>query len=58
MGRPPGTGGPPETIRRNRVVVMLTDGERATLNHLATSMELPPGTVAYRILARALRRTK
>jgi len=58
IGRPPGTGGPPETIRRNRVVVMLTDGERATLNRLAILQDVPPGTLAHRLLAAALRRAR
>lgn len=56
MGRPPGTGGPPESVRRNRVVVMLTDAELATLHRLAESRELPLGTVAYQLLVRSLRR--
>lgn len=53
MGRPPG---PPDTVRRNRVVVMLTDAEIAALRDLADSKGLPTGTAAYQIMARALRR--
>jgi hypothetical protein len=40
------------------VVVMLTDGERATLNRLATLQDVPPGTLAHRLLAAALRRAR
>ena len=50
------SGGPPESVRRNRVVVMLTDGEFATLRRWADERELPFGTVAYEAVARALRR--
>lgn len=56
MGRPRGSGGPPETIRRNRVVVMLTDGELTKLQRLAEAKGLPLGTVAYEFVGRALAR--
>src|SRR5262245_51716655 len=55
-GRPRGTGGPPEAVRRNRVVVMLTDVELAALHRLAKSKALPLGTVAYELVRRALQR--
>lgn len=55
-GRPRGSGGPPEEIRRNRVVVMLRDDELAVLQRLADERELPLGTVAYEIVARSLQR--
>jgi hypothetical protein len=55
MGRPPGTGGPPEKVRRNRCVVMLTDAEFARLRHRARQAGLPPGTLAHRLLAPRLR---
>ena len=58
MGRPKGSGGPPESVRRNRVVVMLTDAELAKLHSLAGEKELPFGTVAYEIVARVLARRK
>ena len=35
---------------------MLTDGELANLHRLAEFRELPPGTVAYEFVAKALRR--
>lgn len=55
-GRPKGSGGPPENLRRNRVVVMLTDGELAKLERLAEEKSLPLGTVAYEFVARGLAR--
>ena len=58
MGRPRGTGGPPETIRRNRVVVLLTDGELVKLHRLAGERSLPLGTAAYELIARSLARRK
>ena len=56
MGRPKGSGGPPENVRRNRVVVTLTDAELAKLRKWAKDRDLPLGTVAYEIVERALRR--
>jgi len=53
-GRPKGSGGPPEKVRRNRVVVMLTDSELTKLERLAKG--LPLGTVAYEFVARGLAR--
>ena len=58
MGRPPGTGGPKELVRRHRVVVMLNDGELAKLERLADSMDAPLGTAAYELVARGLKRAK
>ena len=57
-GRPRGSGGPPESVRRNRVVVMVTDAELAKLQRLAEARGLPFGTVAYDLLGRALRRSR
>jgi len=45
-------------IRRNRVVVMLTDTEFEKLEHLAAQRELPVGTTAYAIFAPALKRAR
>ena len=56
MGRPKGSGGPPETVRRNRVVVMLTDGELTKLQRLGGEKQLPLGTVAYEFVGRGLAR--
>jgi len=53
MGGPPI---PPESLRRNRVVVMLTDSERTVLERVAGSEGVPVGTAVYRIVSRALRR--
>ena len=44
------------TVRRNRVVVTLTDSELAALNRLAEAQRLPLGTMAYGFVARGLRR--
>ena len=57
-GRPKGSGGPPELVRRNRVVVMMTDAEAAKLHRLADENDIAVGTAAYEILARALKRRK
>ena len=55
MGRP---AAPPQTLRRNRVVVMMTDTEVEKLHRLAANKEIAVGTAAYEILARALKRRK
>ena len=50
-GPKPGSGGPPELVRRNRVVVMLTDAELRKLRKLADEKDLPLGTAAYEFVA-------
>lgn len=55
MGRPPA---PPESVRRNRVVVMVRDDELAALHRLADARGMPLGSVAYELLEKALRRAK
>ena len=55
MGRP---AKPADEVRRNRVVVMVTDAELAKLHRLAEERTLPIGTAAYEIVERALRRRK
>ena len=60
-GPRPGSGrpkGPREQVRRNRVVVMLTDGELSKLEEIAGERGLPLGTAAYEIVGRALARRK
>ena len=57
-GRPKGTGGPPEKVRRNRVVLMLTDAEFAKLNTLAEKADRPMGTEAYALFSSALKRRR
>jgi len=52
-GRPRGAS---ETVRHNRVVILLSDGELAKLHRWANERKLPLGTVAYEIVERALRR--
>lgn len=54
MGRPPK---PEAEVRRNRVPIMVTDGERKALEALADARGEPVSTVAYDLLSRALRRT-
>ena len=49
---------PLEEARRNRVVIMLTDAELAKLHRLAERKNLPLGTAAYEIVARALARQR
>jgi hypothetical protein len=58
MGRPKGTGGPIELVRRHRVVVMLNDGELEALAAVAEERDLPLGTAAYQLFARALGRAR
>ena len=55
MGRP---ARPAEEVRRNRVVVMLTDAELAKLERIAEAKDFPLGTVAYQIVASSLSRRK
>jgi hypothetical protein len=56
-GRPKGSGsGPSPNSRRNRVAVMFTDTELKVLNTLAKKQRIPVATVAYRQIAKALKR--
>jgi hypothetical protein len=52
-GRPRGASG---EVRRNRVVILLGDGDLMKLEKLSNERKLPLGTVAYEIVERALRR--
>ena len=54
-GRPAGSV---ELLRRNRIVLMVTDGELAKLERLARDRKIPLGTAAYEIVERTLRRRK
>lgn len=54
-GRP---AGPAESVRRHRTTVLLTDAEQAELEALAAERQLPPGTVVYQIVRRALARRR
>ena len=54
-GRKPG---PPELVRRNRLVITLTDSEFAKLKKWARFGKLPTSTLAYDFVARALKRRK
>ncbi len=55
-GRKPGSGRPKEEVRRNRLMVSVTDQELAALRRLAAKRGLPPATLVYRIVAGWLRR--
>ncbi len=55
-GRKPGSGQPKEEVRRNRVMVSVTDQELAVLRQLAAKRGIPPATLVHRILAGWLRR--
>ena len=55
----PGSGqkpGPPDKVRSERVVVMLTPPELKELKKLAIDWDLPLGTAAYKVLAKGLPR--
>ena len=54
-GRKPGSGRPKEHIRRNRLMISLTDDELTSLRRMAEQRGLPTGTLAYQIVARVLR---
>lgn len=54
-GRPRGSGpGPSADARRNRVAIMLSDGELARLERIARRRKLPLATLAHALLRRAL----
>ena len=55
-GRKPGSGQPKEKIRRNRLMVSVTDQELAALQRLAAKQGIPPATLVYRIVAGCLQR--
>jgi hypothetical protein len=58
MGRPKGSGGPPESVRRNRVTATFTDAELADLERMAAAREVPVGTLLYEFAKRALKRKR
>ncbi len=51
MGRPPGA---PETLRRNRVVTMVTDAELGELSKLAQDKNRSLSAIVHEILSRHL----
>ncbi len=58
-GRPKGSGkGPSPNSRRNRVAVMFTDTELKALNAMAKKQRIPVATVAYRLIAAAMKRAR
>ncbi len=55
-GRPKGSGnGPSPNARKNRVAIMLTDGELEKLNRIATRRKTPVATLAYELIAKGLK---
>jgi hypothetical protein len=54
LGRP---RRPTETLRRNRVVTMVTDVELEQLAELADKQNMPLSSIVHQILTRYLRRT-
>lgn len=55
-GRPKGSGkGPSPNARKNRVAIMLTDTELAKLTRASRRKDKPIATLAYELMARALR---
>ena len=56
-GRPKGSGsGPSPNSRKNRVAVMFTDTEVTKLQTVAKKQKIPVATVAYKLIARSLKR--
>lgn len=55
VGRPPK---PLEEARRNRLTITLTDGQLEKLRSIAEAKNLPLGSVAHELVARALARRK
>jgi len=56
-GRPKGSGkGPSPDARYNRVAVMFNNAEIAMLESAAAKKKLPVATVAYELIAKALKR--
>ena len=53
LGRPPG---PPETVRRNRVVTLLTDTEFKELTQIADEEEESVSALVHQIISRYLAR--
>ena len=53
LGRPPG---PPETVRRNRVVTLLTDTEFEELTHIAYDQGESVSALVHQIISRYLAR--
>jgi hypothetical protein len=58
MGRPKGSGGPPELVRRNRVTATFTDAELVQLERLATAQGVGVGTMLYKLAKRRLGRLR
>ncbi len=56
IGRPKGSGGPPELVRTNRVTATFTDAELVQLERLAAAQGLGVGTMLYQPAKRSLGR--
>ncbi len=57
-GAKPGTGALGEQVRSQKMVIALTKAELEKLKRLAAKQEMPPATVAYLFISRALKRRK
>ena len=51
-------GAPPDQVRSKKLLISLTGAELAKLKKLAAKQEMPPSTLAYQFIARALKRRK
>ncbi len=57
-GAKPGTGALGEKVRSQKMVIALTKADVEKLKKLAAELEMPPATLAYQFIARALKRRK
>ncbi len=51
-------GAPPDQVRSKKLLISLTRADLAKLKKLADKQEMPPSTLAYQFIARALKRRK
>ncbi len=49
---------PPDQVRNKKLLVSLTRADLAKLKKLAAKQEMPPSTLAYQFILRALKRRK
>ncbi len=51
-------GAPPDQVRSKKLLISLTKADLAKLKKLAAKEKMPPSTLAYQFIARALKRRK
>ncbi len=51
-------GSPPDQVRSKKLLISLTRVDLAKLKRLAAKQEMPPSTLAYQFIVRALKRRK